>query len=98
VAARMVPERAKHAAAQPPAGWLQMWDYVFDVDAEDGAPPKKLALNRGENPYAVADRFLADEDLPASYRCCFAPLLLLPCPCYPAPAALQIPWSTWKGV
>lgn len=41
---------------------------MFDVDWEDGAPPKKLALNRGDNPYAVADRFLEQEGLPASYR------------------------------
>lgn len=29
---------------------------------------KKLALNRGDNPYIVADRFLADEDLPPEYK------------------------------
>ena len=41
---------------------------MFDVDWEDGAPPKKLALNRGDNPYTVADRFLEQEALPATYR------------------------------
>lgn len=46
----------------------QRYDYVFDVDVEDGAPPRKLALNRGDNPYTVADQFLIDNDLPAGYR------------------------------
>ena len=46
----------------------QHWDFVFDVDAEEGAPPKKLACNRGENPYIVADRFLQQEELPVGYR------------------------------
>ena len=38
------------------------------MDAEEGAPPKKLACNRGENPYIVADRFLQQEELPTGYR------------------------------
>jgi len=59
---------AHPAQAGHPASLVQTWDYVFDVDWEDGAAPKKLALNRGDNPYDVADRFLAQEDLPASYR------------------------------
>ena len=46
----------------------QQWDYVFDVDAEEGAAPRKLPANRGEDPYVVADRFLAEEGLPISYR------------------------------
>ena len=41
---------------------------VFDVDAEDGAPPRKLALNRGDNPYLVADRWLEEQGLPTSYK------------------------------
>lgn len=32
---------------------------MFDVDVEEGAPPRKLATNRGENPYIAADRFIA---------------------------------------
>lgn len=44
------------------------WDYVFDVDIADGAPVKKLPANSGEDPYAVADRFLEQEHLPVSYR------------------------------
>mmetsp|Transcript_12029 Transcript_12029/g.33825 ORF Transcript_12029/g.33825 Transcript_12029/m.33825 type:complete len:812 (-) Transcript_12029:119-2554(-) len=46
----------------------QMWDFVFDVDVADGAPPLKLALNRNENPYVVADRFLEQHQLPATYK------------------------------
>lgn len=41
---------------------------VFDVDAEEGAPPRKLALNRGDNPYLVADRWLEEQGLPTSYK------------------------------
>ena len=61
----------------------QSWDYVFDVDAEEGAPPKKLPANRGEDPYVVADRFLVQEGLPVSYRRAYgtgAPSARLPCP------------------
>lgn len=46
----------------------QVFDFVFDVDVEDGAPPRKLVLNRGDNPYDVADRFLITENLPVTYR------------------------------
>mgnify|MGYP001809785632 CR=1 FL=1 len=42
---------------------------MFDVDVEEGALPRKLALNRGDNPYDVADRFLEENNLPQSYRC-----------------------------
>lgn len=43
------------------------YDYVFDVDIEDGKPPLKLPFNAGENVYTVANKFLADNELPASY-------------------------------
>ncbi|QPG77139.1 hypothetical protein FOA43_004543 [Brettanomyces nanus] len=43
------------------------YDYVFDVDVEDGKPSLKLPFNVTENPYEAADRFLADNDLPYSY-------------------------------
>lgn len=46
----------------------QLYDYVFDVDIEDGAPPLKLPFNKTENVYTVAEKFLADNDLPASYQ------------------------------
>ena len=34
----------------------QQWDFVFDVDFADNQAPKKLACNRGDNPYEVAER------------------------------------------
>ena len=46
----------------------QHYDYVFDVDVQDGVPPLKLPYNRGENPYEAADRFLLAHSLPQSYR------------------------------
>lgn len=44
------------------------YDFVFDVDIEDGAPPLKLPFNHTDNPYETADKFLAANELPASYR------------------------------
>ncbi|CUM67593.1 uncharacterized protein PRCAT00005293001 [Priceomyces carsonii] len=44
------------------------WDYLFDVDIEDGAPPLKLPYNANENAYTAAQRFLADNELPESYN------------------------------
>ena len=43
------------------------YDYVFDVDIEDGKPPLKLPYNLSENPYEVAKKFIADNELPLSY-------------------------------
>lgn len=43
------------------------WDYVFDVDVADGAPALKLPMNKGEDPYDVAERFLGSHGLPDSY-------------------------------
>src|ERR1700724_1482821 len=34
------------------------YDYVFDVDIQEGAPALKLPYNVAENPYAAAQRFL----------------------------------------
>lgn len=45
----------------------QQYDYVFDVDVEDGKPPLKLPYNSNENPYTAAERFLAQNELPSSY-------------------------------
>lgn len=44
------------------------YDYVFDVDIEDGQPPLKLPVNVNDNPYILADNFLARNELPQSYR------------------------------
>jgi phospholipase A-2-activating protein len=59
------------------------YDYVFDVDIKDGAPPLKLPYNvngefigraadnrlllETENPYGAAQRFLERNELPTSY-------------------------------
>ncbi|RLV94568.1 Protein DOA1 [Spathaspora sp. JA1] len=43
------------------------YDYVFDVDIKEGEPALKLPYNANENPYIVAEKFLADNDLPSSY-------------------------------
>ncbi|AJS49185.1 Doa1p [Saccharomyces cerevisiae YJM1399] len=44
------------------------YDYVFDVDIEDGKPPLKLPINVSDNPYTAADDFLARYELPMSYK------------------------------
>lgn len=46
----------------------QQYDFVFDVDIEDGAPPLKLPYNANDNPYEAADKFLSENELPASYK------------------------------
>ena len=45
----------------------KQYDYVIDVDIEDGKPPLKLPYNRSENPYDAATKFLQDNELPMSY-------------------------------
>ncbi|KAK9477926.1 WD40-repeat-containing domain protein [Lipomyces japonicus] len=43
------------------------YDYVFDVDVKEGAPPLKLPFNATENPYDAARRFLEANELPLEY-------------------------------
>ncbi|KAK4454720.1 PUL domain-containing protein [Podospora aff. communis PSN243] len=43
------------------------YDYVFDVDTEDGKPPHKLPYNLGDDTYQAATKFLNDNSLPMSY-------------------------------
>ncbi|PWN27737.1 PFU-domain-containing protein [Jaminaea rosea] len=43
------------------------YDYVFDVDIADDAPPLKLPYNLSENAYMAAQRFLERNELPMSY-------------------------------
>lgn len=43
------------------------YDYVFDVDIKDGEPALKLPFNLDQNPYEVAQKFIADNELPISY-------------------------------
>ncbi|KAL1967630.1 hypothetical protein VTN77DRAFT_2887 [Rasamsonia byssochlamydoides] len=45
----------------------QDYDYVFDVDIEDGKPPLKLPYNLSQNPYEAATKFLQDNELPMGY-------------------------------
>ncbi|KAK3336341.1 PUL domain-containing protein [Cercophora scortea] len=43
------------------------YDFVFDVDIEDGKPPLKLPYNLSVNPYDAATKFLGDNNLPITY-------------------------------
>lgn len=45
----------------------QEYDYVFDVDIEDGKPPLKLPYNLSQNPYEAATKFIENNKLPISY-------------------------------
>jgi phospholipase A-2-activating protein len=45
----------------------QDYDYVFDVDIEDGKPPLKLPYNISQNPYEAARKFVEDNKLPITY-------------------------------
>ncbi|KAI8101246.1 hypothetical protein M9435_001354 [Picochlorum sp. BPE23] len=44
------------------------WDFEFDVDIADDQPKLKLCANAGEDAYTVADRFIAEHNLPTSYK------------------------------
>lgn len=43
------------------------YDFVFDVDIQEGAPPLKLPYNASENPFEAARKFLEKNELPMSY-------------------------------
>lgn len=43
------------------------YDFVFDVDTEEGKPPLKLPYNLTEDIYQAATKFLNDNNLPISY-------------------------------
>ncbi|CAH1156011.1 unnamed protein product [Phaedon cochleariae] len=43
------------------------YDFVFNVDVEDGKPPIKLPFNKGDDPYKAAHTFLSKNMLPAEY-------------------------------
>lgn len=43
------------------------YDYVFDVDIEDGKPDLKLPYNLSQNPYEAATKFIQDNELPMTY-------------------------------
>ncbi len=52
---------------QKPEYLGQNYDYVFDVQIEDGAGSLKLPYNLSENPYTAAQRFIADNQLKPEY-------------------------------
>jgi phospholipase A-2-activating protein len=43
------------------------YDYVFDVDIEDGKPALKLPYNLNQNHYEAARKFIDDNELPVTY-------------------------------
>jgi phospholipase A-2-activating protein len=43
------------------------YDYLFDIDIEDGKPALKLPYNVTQNPYEAATKFLQDNELPLTY-------------------------------
>ena len=43
------------------------YDYVFDVDIEEGKPALKLPYNTTQNPHEAAMKFLQDNELPMTY-------------------------------
>lgn len=43
------------------------YDYVFDIDVEDGKAPLKLPFNVSQNPYDAAQKFLDRTKLPQTY-------------------------------
>ncbi|MCP3664678.1 MAG: hypothetical protein GY696_19670 [Gammaproteobacteria bacterium] len=46
---------------------LQEYDYVFDIDVEEGSPPLKLPYNNNQDPWMVAQQFLWKHSLPQTY-------------------------------
>lgn len=43
------------------------YDFVFNVDIEDGVPPLKLPFNTDEDPWLAAQNFIHKNDLPQTY-------------------------------
>ena len=43
------------------------YDYVFDIDIEDGKPPLKLPYNVTDSPWDAARKFLEANELPLTY-------------------------------
>ena len=46
---------------------FQEYDYVFNVDIEDGKPPLKLPYNCDEDPWFAAQKFIHDNNLSQLY-------------------------------
>lgn len=45
----------------------QEYDYVFDVDIEEGSTPLKLPFNLSEDPWLAAQKFIHKHDLSQYY-------------------------------
>jgi phospholipase A-2-activating protein len=43
------------------------YDFVFNVDIEDGMPPLKLPFNKNEDPWMAAQKFIHKHELPQVY-------------------------------
>ena len=43
------------------------YDYVFNIDIEEGKPPLKLPYNLNQNAWDVARKFIEDNELPMDY-------------------------------
>jgi phospholipase A-2-activating protein len=53
------PKRVEHEG--------QEYDFVFDVDIAEGAPPLKLPYNTDENPYEAAQKFIDKNELDVGF-------------------------------
>jgi phospholipase A-2-activating protein len=45
-----------------------MKHFALGVALQEGSPMLKLACNRDENPYVVADRFIEEHGLPMEFK------------------------------
>jgi len=67
IAIGQVVDSATGSSGNKPVHQGKEYDYVFDIDIEDGKPALKLPFNVTQNPYDVAKKFLHDHELPISY-------------------------------
>lgn len=67
IAIGQVVDSATGSSGNKPIYMDKEYDYVFDIDIEDGKPPLKLPFNVTQNPYDAAKKFLHDHELPISY-------------------------------
>lgn len=57
-----VVQKEEKSVGRPTHNGVQ-YDYVFSVDIEDGVPLLKLPYNRGQDPYAAAQKFIEDNNV-----------------------------------
>ncbi|KEF60448.1 uncharacterized protein A1O9_02009 [Exophiala aquamarina CBS 119918] len=67
IAIGQVVDSSGASSGNKPTHNMKQYDYVFDIDIEDGKPPLKLPFNVTQNPYDAATKFLQDHELPMSY-------------------------------